>query len=83
MLSGIQQAELCSFGTTLSMAKHGNLVPDHILHGQLAGSLDMPNERLKFRRLFMAVARKLLNDLFELGIRAAQRTNISNRAQVF
>ena len=74
-LSGIQQAVLRRLGATLSLAKRGTLDPDHILHGQLAGLLDVPREKLKSRRPFAPASRKLLNDLSTLGIRAAQRTN--------
>ena len=40
MLSGIQPAELCQLGATLSLAYRGSLDPGHILHGFLSGSLD-------------------------------------------
>ena len=46
-----------------------------ILHGRLAGSLGVHQERLKSRRACMPAARKLSIDLFELGVRAAQWTN--------
>ena len=49
--------------------------PDHILHGQLAGLPDVPQQRLKSRLPFVPAARKLLNDLSKLGIRRAQWTN--------
>ena len=75
ILSGIRSTELCCSGATLSFARCGTLDPDHILHGQLAGSPDVPQERLKSRRPFVPAARKLLNDLTELGMRAAQGTN--------
>ena len=57
------------------MAKRGTRDLDNILLGQLSGLLDVPRERLKARRPFVPVARKLLNDLSKLGIRAAQWTN--------
>ena len=63
ILSGIQPAELCRLGATISLAKRGTLDPDHNLHSQLAGSPDVPQERLKSRRSFVPAARKLLNDL--------------------
>ena len=75
ILSGIQPAELRRLGVTLSLAKRGILDPDHILHGQLAGLLDVPRERLKSRRPFVRAAQKLLNGLFKLIIHAAQWTN--------
>ena len=72
ILLGIQPAELRLLGATLSLAKRGNLDPDHILHGQLAGLPDLPQKRLKSRLPFVPAARKLLNDPSELDIRAAQ-----------
>ena len=72
ILSGIQSAELRRLGATLSLVKHGTLNPDLILHGKLAGLPDVPRERLKYRRLFVPAARKLLNDLSKLRFRAAQ-----------
>ena len=47
ILSGIQSAELRRFGATLSLSRRGTLDPDHILHGQLSGLPDFPQERLK------------------------------------
>ena len=75
ILSGIQAAELRRLGATLSLAKRGTLGLDHILHGQLDGLPDVFRKRLKSRRPFVPAARKLLNDLSKLGIRAAQWTN--------
>ena len=75
VLSGIQPAELRRQGATLSLANRGFLDPDHILHGQLHGSRDARRERLKSRRPFVPAARKLLDSLSEMGIRAAQWTN--------
>ena len=71
ILSGIQPAELRRLGATLSLARCGTLDPDHILHGQLAVLPDLPQERLKSRRIFVPAARKLLNVLSKLGIRVA------------
>ena len=71
ILSGIQLAELRRLGAILSLAKRATLDPDHILHGHLAGLPDFPQERLKSRRPFVPAARKLSNDLTELGMRAA------------
>ena len=56
----------------LSLAYRGSLDPDHILYELLAGSPDGHRERLKSRRPFVLAARKLLQDLTELDIRAAQ-----------
>ena len=72
ILSGIQPADLCRLGATLSMAKRDTLDPDHILQGQLAGSPDLPQERLISRHPFVPATRKLSNNLSKLGIRAAQ-----------
>ena len=58
----------------LPLAKRGILDPDHLLHGQLTGSPNVPQKRLKSRRPFVRASRKLLNDLSELGIRLAQWT---------
>ena len=71
VLSGIQPAELRRQGATLSLANRGFLDPDHILHGQLHGSRDARRERLKSRRSFVPAAWKLLDNLSEMGIRAA------------
>ena len=75
LLSGIQPAELYRQGATFSLANHSCLDPDHILHGQLCGSQDARRERLKSRRSFVPAARKLLDSLSEMDIRAAQWTN--------
>ena len=75
VLAGISPAELRRLGATLSLAYHGSLDPGHILHELLAGSPDDYRERLKSRRSFVPAARKLLQDLTELDIRAAQWTD--------
>ena len=67
ILSGIQPAKLRLLESTLSLAKRGNLNPDHILHGQLAGLPDVPQERLKSKRSFVPAVRKLFNPLTETG----------------
>ena len=67
-LSGIQPGELRRQGATLSLANRSSLDPGHILHGKLIAS----KERLKSRRPIVPTARKLLHNLSELGIRAAQ-----------
>ena len=74
VLAGIQPAELRRSGATLSLAYPGSLDPDHILYELLAGSSD-DRERLKSRRPFVPAARKLLQDLTVLDIRAAQWTD--------
>ena len=70
VLSGIHPAELCRLGATLSLAYHGSLDPDHILHGPLSGSADTGQVRLRSRRLFVPGVRNLLDNLARLGIRA-------------
>ena len=75
VLADIQPAELRRLGATLSLAYRGSLDPGHILHELLAGSPHGYRERLKSRRPFVPAARKLLQDLTELDIRAAQWTD--------
>ena len=75
VLAGIQPAELRRLGATLSLAYRGSLDSDHILYELLAGSPDGHRERLKSRRPFVPAARKLLQDLTELDIRAVQWTD--------
>ena len=74
VLAGIQPAELRRLGATLSVAYRGSLDPGHIFYELLAGSTHGYRERLKSRRPFVPAARKLLQDLTELDIRAAQWT---------
>ena len=75
VLSGIQPAELCRMGATLSLVYRGSLDPDHILYGLLSGSSDTRQVRLRSRRPFMLAARNLLDNLARLGIRASEWTN--------
>ena len=75
VLSGIQPAELRRQGATLSLANRSSLDPDHILHGQFHESQDICRERLKSRRSFVPAARKLLDSLSEMDVRAAEWTN--------
>ena len=77
VLSGIQPAELRRQGATLYLANRSSLDPGHILHGQLTEPQAASKERLKSRRPFIPVARKLLHKLSELGIHAAQWTNLT------
>ena len=72
ILSCIQPAELCRQGATLSLANRSSLDPGHILHGQLTESQAASKKRLKSSHPFAPAARKLLRNLSELGIRAAQ-----------
>ena len=76
ILSGIQPAEHCQMGATLSLAYRGFLEPDHILHGLLSGSSDTRQVRLRSRRPFVPGARNLLDNLARLGIRASEWTNL-------
>ena len=75
VLSGIQPAELCRLGATLSLAHLGSLDPDHILHGLLSGSSDTGQVRLRSRRPFVPAAWNLLNNLARFGIRGSEWTN--------
>ena len=75
VLSGIQPAELCRMGVTLSLAHRGSLDPDHILHGLLSGSSDNRQMRLRSGRPFVPGAWNLLDNLARLGIHASEWTN--------
>ena len=72
VISGIQPAELRRQGATLSLADRSSSDPGHILHNQVTKPRAASKERL-----FVPAARKLLHNLSELGIRAAQRTNLA------
>ena len=54
-----------------------SLQSGYILHGQLTEPRAASKERLKSRRPFVPAARKLLHNLSELGIHAAQWTNLT------
>ena len=75
ILSGIQTAELCRMGATLSLAHRESLEPDHILHGLLSGSSDTRQVRQRSRRPFVSAARNRLDNLARLGIRASEWAN--------
>ena len=75
VLAGIQPAELRRLGATFSLAYRGSLDPGHILYELLAGSTHSYRGRQKSRCPFVPAARKLLQDLTELDIRAAQWTD--------
>ena len=62
---------------TLSLANRSSLDLGHILHDQLTEPQAASKETLKSRRPFVSAARKLLHNLFELGIRDAQWTNLT------
>ena len=72
ILSGIQPADLCRMGATLSLAHCGSLDP---MYGLLRGSSDTGQVRLRSRRPFVPAARNLLDNLARLGIRASEWTN--------
>ena len=76
ILSGIQPAELCQMGATLSLAYRGSLDPNHILHSLLSGSSDTCQVRLRSRCPFVPAAWNLLDNLARLGIRASEWTNL-------
>ena len=61
VLVGIQPAELCLLGATLSLANRAIHDPDHVLHGQLVGQQDAHQGRLRPRRPFVPAAWKLLD----------------------
>ena len=64
-------------GAILSLANRSSLDPGHILHGQLFDPQADSKERLKSGHLLAPAARKLLHNLSELGMRAAQWTNLT------
>ena len=75
VLSGIQPAELCRMGATLSLAYHGSLDPNHILYGLLSGSSDTCQLRLRSRCPFVPAVWNLLDNLARLGICTSEWTN--------
>ena len=81
ILSGIQPAELCRMGATLSLAYCGSLDPNHILHGLLSGSSDTRQVRLRSRHLFVPAVWNLLDNLARLGIRTSEWTNLKWNAE--
>ena len=81
VLLGIQPAELCRLGATLSLVHRGSLDPDHILYGLLSGSSDTHQVKLRSRRPFVSAARNLLDNLARLGIRASEWTNHKWKAE--
>ena len=75
ILSGIQPAELCRMGATLSLAHCGFLDPDHILYGLLSGSSDTHQVRLRSKCPFVSAAQNFLDNFARLGICASEWTN--------
>ena len=74
ILLGIQPAELCRLGATLSLDLRGFLDPDHILYGLLSGSSDTRQVRLRSRRPFVPAGWNLLVNLTGLSIRVFKWT---------
>ena len=60
-----------------SLGNRSSLDPGHNLHGQVTELRAPSKEKLKSRHPFATAARKLLHNLSELGIRAAQWTNLT------
>ena len=65
VFAGIQPAELCQLGATLSLAYLGTLELDHILYDLLNSFCDPHIERLRSRCPFVPAVQKLLNDIAE------------------
>ena len=75
--SVIQPAEFHRQGATVFLANRSSLEPGHILLGQLTEPQAASKERLNSRHPFVPVAWKLLHNLSESDIRAAQWTNLT------
>ena len=75
VLSGIQPAELCQMGATLSLAHCGSLDLNYILYGLLSGSSDNRQVRLRSRCSFVPVSWNLFYNLARLGIHASEWIN--------
>ena len=67
VLSGIQPAELCQLGATLSLAYRESLDLDHILYGLLSGSSDICQVRVRSRCPFVPAVQNLLDNFARLG----------------
>ena len=74
ILASIQPAELRRQEATLLLAYRSVLDLQHLLH-QLMVVLITDKERLRSRHLLVPAARKLLNELSILSIRATQWTD--------
>ena len=72
--TGIQPAELCQLGVTLSLANHAIHDNNHVLHEQLVGQQDVRQGCLRSKRPFVPAAWKLFNSLSELDICVKQWT---------
>ena len=77
VFSGIKPAELRRQRAMLFLANRSSLDRGHILHGQLTEPRAASKERLKSKRPFISAERKLFHNLSELGIRPAQRMNLT------
>ena len=75
ILSGIQPAELCQMGATLSLAHCGSLDPDQILYGLLSGPSHTCQVRLRSRCPFVPTAQYLSDNLARLVIHTSEWTN--------
>ena len=75
VLSGIQPAELCRIGATLSLAHCRSLDLDHILYSLLSGFSDNRQVRLRSRCSFVPGAWNLLDNIARLGIHAFKWKN--------
>ena len=81
IFSGIQPAELCRMGATLSLAHRGSLDPNHILYGLLSGSSVTCQVRLRSRCPFVQATQNLLNNLARLGICTSKWKNYKWNAE--
>ena len=74
VLAGIQQAELCRLGATLSLVNCAIRDPDNVLHGQLVGQQDAHLGRLRSRCSFVPASWRRSGSLSKLDIRVNQWT---------
>ena len=77
VFSDVQPAELRSQGATPSLANRSSLDPGPILHCQLTEPQAVSKKRVISRHPCAPAARKLLHNLSELGICAAQWKNLT------
>jgi len=82
ILAGIQPAELCSNGATLSLA-HRAMEPRHLLHPVLTGPSSANALRLKSRHPFVPAAQHLIISSDNNNIRAAQWADNPTRLRIF
>ena len=73
ILAGIQPAVLRQLGAILSVAYHSMMInPDHLLHHLMVRPTTAPGERMRSRHPFVFAAQKLVSELSDFGIYAAQ-----------